>query len=120
MNNFIDYNTHLQTGDIYTFGPEKQDGYTACHHHHQGQNRPHQKTITHPHATPLSLQRNTTNFWVEERESYTPHSSISLANRYHSKSSRSWTGVKCIRVLKRKTNMIKGTSLRPTPIKFGI
>ena len=51
MNNFIDYDTHLQTGDIYAFGPEKQDGYTACHHH-QGQSRPHQKTITYPHATP--------------------------------------------------------------------
>ena len=34
-------------------GLKKQDGYTACHHHHhQGQNRPHQKTITHPHTTP--------------------------------------------------------------------
>ena len=43
MNNFIVYNTH-----IYAFGPEKQDGYTACHHHHQGQNRPHQKNITGP------------------------------------------------------------------------
>ena len=29
-------------------GLKTQDGYTACHHHHQGQNRPHQKTITHP------------------------------------------------------------------------
>ena len=25
-------------------GLKKQDGYTACHHHHQGQNRPYQKT----------------------------------------------------------------------------
>ena len=56
MNTFIDYNTNLQTGDIYAFGPEKQDGYTACHHHHQGQNRPPQKTITHPHAAPSASE----------------------------------------------------------------
>ena len=56
MNKFIVYNTHLEAWDIYTLGSEKQDGYTACHHH-QGQNRPHQKTITHPHATPSAFSK---------------------------------------------------------------
>ena len=27
----------------------------AHHHHHRGQNRPHQKTITHPQGRPRSL-----------------------------------------------------------------
>ena len=50
------YNTHLKTWNENTLRPEKQDGYTACHHHHQGQkNRLHQKTITHPHATPPQM-----------------------------------------------------------------
>ena len=41
---------------MYTpLGLKKQDGYIACHHHHQGQNKPHQKTITHPHATPRAF-----------------------------------------------------------------
>ena len=120
MNNFIDYNTHLQTGDKYTFGPEKQDGYIACHHHHQGQNRPHQKIITYPHAAPLNLHKNITNFWVGVRGSYIPHSPVLRVKRYNLKSHCSSSGEKCIRVLKRKTNMIKWTSLRLTPIKFEI
>ena len=56
MNKFIVYNTHLEAWDIYTLGSEKQDGYTACHHH-QGQNRPHQKTITHSHTPPQPSQK---------------------------------------------------------------
>ena len=62
MDNFIVYNTHLEAWDIHAFGPERQDGYTAYHHHHQGQNRPHQKTITHPHAAPRSHLRNIMSF----------------------------------------------------------
>ena len=30
----------------------------AHHHHHQGQNRPHQKTITHPQGPPELPQPN--------------------------------------------------------------
>ena len=57
LNNFVIYNTHLNAGNINAFGPEKQDGYTACHHHHQGQNRPHHKTITYPHRPPAAPQK---------------------------------------------------------------
>ena len=31
---------------------EKQKVCQAHHHHHRGQNRPHQKTITHPQGPP--------------------------------------------------------------------
>ena len=57
LNNFIIYNTHLNAGYVNAFGPEKQDGYTACHHHHKGQNRPHHKTITYPHDPTAPLQK---------------------------------------------------------------
>ena len=43
MNIFIVYNTHSETGYVNAFGPEKQDGYIACHHHHQGQKIDHTK-----------------------------------------------------------------------------
>ena len=33
-------------------------------------NRPHQKTITYPHAAPQRQQRNTQSFWVGEWEGY--------------------------------------------------
>ena len=58
MNNFTDYNTHLFTNYWYVnaFGPENKNGYTACHHH-QGQNRPHQKTITYPHGPHSACNR---------------------------------------------------------------
>ena len=52
MNNFIVYNTHLKAWDIYAFGPEKQDGYTACHHHHQGQKIDHTKKPLLTHMPP--------------------------------------------------------------------
>ena len=51
LNIFKIYNTHLYTRYICAFGPEKQDGKSA-YHHHQGQNRPHHKTITYPHGPP--------------------------------------------------------------------
>ena len=56
MNNLIIYNTHL-THDRHkdTLGSEKQHDHQAHHHHHRGQNRPHQKTITHPQAPPPEL-----------------------------------------------------------------
>ena len=52
MNNFIVYNTHLETGYKNAFGPEKQDGYTACHHHHQGQKIDHTKRPLLTHMLP--------------------------------------------------------------------
>ena len=53
-NNLIIYNTHL-THDWYinALGAEKQNDCQAHHHHHRGQNRPHQKTITHPQGPAL-------------------------------------------------------------------
>ena len=57
-----------------------------------------------PAHCPLSLLKNTTSFWVGERESYTPHSPVARAKRYRLKSICSLTGSKCISVLKRETN----------------
>ena len=54
------YNTHLaQHWYIYATGAENTNDYQIHHHHHLGQNRPHQKDITHPqgpleHAEPDS------------------------------------------------------------------
>ena len=52
-NNLIIYNTHL-THDWYinALVAEKQTDHQAHHHHHRGQNRPHQKTITHSQGSP--------------------------------------------------------------------
>ena len=67
MNNLIIYNTHL-THDWYkdTSGAEKQNDHQAHHHHHRGQNRPHQKTITHPQGPPKLPQPHTKLFCGSE------------------------------------------------------
>ena len=110
MNNFTDYNTQLHTWDVNAFRPENKNGYTACHHHHQGQkkkNRPHQKTITYPHASPLKCLKNTQSFWVGVRALYGSHSSNATVCKYMQYNSCSCNGMKYISVLKRKTNMFK-------------
>ena len=39
--------------DTYTpWGLKIQNDYQTHHHHHRGQNRPHQKTFTHPQGPP--------------------------------------------------------------------
>ena len=40
-------------------GAEKQKDHQANHHHHRGQNRPHQKTITHPQGPPEPAEPDT-------------------------------------------------------------
>ena len=60
MNNLIIYNTHLtHYWNVYALGAEKQNDHQAHHHHHRGQNRPHQKTITHPQGPPKLPQPDT-------------------------------------------------------------
>ena len=121
MNNFIVYNTHLQAWNIYAFGPEKQDGYTACHHHHQGQSRPHQKTITHLHTTPQAFTKDHQFLGGGEGVIHSPlphHKSkhVELEELLLLEPCKMNQGAK----KKNKTNMIKWTSLRLTPINFGI
>ena len=58
------YNTHLTNyRDENAFGPEKQNINQAHLHHHLGQNRPHQKTITHPQGPPPELPQPHTVFF---------------------------------------------------------
>ena len=51
------------------WGLKKQNDHQAHHHHHRGQNRPHQKTITHPQGPPQSHLSQTQNFSVGVRAS---------------------------------------------------
>ena len=53
--------------EVYALGAEKQNDHQAHHHHHRGQNRPHQKTITHQHGPPQSHLSQTQNFCVGVR-----------------------------------------------------
>ena len=48
----------------------KSKTFNQAHlHHHLGQNRPHQKTITHPHGPPQRRLNQIANFWVGVRAS---------------------------------------------------
>ena len=85
-------------------------------------NRPHQKTITHPHTTPLSLLKKMMSFWVgEEGVIYPPlphgeHKKIPVKETLLFDQIKMYHSAK----IKRKTNMIKWTNLRLTPITFEI
>ena len=50
---------------MYTpWGLKIQNDYQAHHHHHRGQNRPHQKTFIHPQGPPrASLTRQKASWW---------------------------------------------------------
>ena len=60
-------------------GLKNKNGYTACHHH-QGQNRPHQKTITYPHDPPQPPVENAELLGRGEGIVYL-HSPVSLTSR---------------------------------------
>ena len=101
--------------------PEKQEWLYCMPPPPPGQNRPHQKPITHPHATPQSPEEDDKFLGGGEGDIHPPLPWIQCKNvEIKEPLLFLLTKVDLSTKKKNKTNMIKWTSLRLTPIKFGI